>query len=322
MSAVAVGGIVGVTVPVALVAYLWLGELAIRRLPPRWARRIRIGIWLAPALALMTVMLVYPLVRTIMLSFQDAAGGGFVGLANYIDTFTQADTLRALRNNILWLVAFTALVTVLGLVVATLGDRVRYEKLVRTVVVLPTAVSFVGAGVIWGFIYAYDPPGLRQTGTLNAIWTGIFPAADPIAWLADERTVNGALIFIGVWMSTGFAAVILSAAIKGVPADTLEAARIDGAAESAVFFRVLLPQISSTVVIVITLMGINALKVFDVIYVLTNGNYGSQVLATAMYFELFAARDVGAASAIAVVLLAATVPVIVINIRSFRRTSG
>jgi alpha-glucoside transport system permease protein len=275
-------------------------------------------LWLAPAGILLGGMLIYPLIRTIILSFQGVDGSGFVGLSNYVQAFTRSDTLIAIRNNLLWLVVFTSFVTVIGIAIATLGDRVKYEKLVRTIIVLPTAISFVGAGVIWSFVYSYEPPGLEQTGTLNAIWTTVFPGSDPVAWLADERTVNGALIFIGIWMSVGMASVILSAAIKGVPGETLEAARIDGASEWAIFFRILLPQISTTVVMVITLMGINSLKVFDIIYVLTNGNYGSQVLATSMYSELFAAQNFGTASAIAVVLLLATAPIIAVNIRFFR----
>lgn len=318
MPQIATAVLTGLAVPLGILLYLLAGEWLIRRLAPKHARRVRIVLWLAPAGVLLTLTLLYPLIRTIVLSFQDARGTSFVGLDNYVAVLTRSDTLIALRNNVLWLVVFTAFVTVIGLVVATLADRVKYEKLVRTVIVLPTAISFVGAGVIWGFVYAYTPPGLPQTGTLNAIWTSLFPDADPIAWLTDERTVNGALIFIGIWMSVGLAAVILSASIKGVPAETLEAARIDGASEVAVFFRILLPQVATTVVIVMTLMAINALKVFDIIYVLTNGNYGSQVLATTMYSEMFSAQNAGTSSAIAVVLLLATIPIILVNIRFFK----
>lgn len=320
MSPIVTAVVAGIAVPVGLLLYLLVGETVLRRLPSRAARRARIVLWLAPAAVLLAVTLIYPLGRTVILSFQDAGGGSFVWFDNYVAAFTRSDTLIAIRNNVLWLLVFTTFVTIIGLAVATLSDRVKYERVVRTVVVLPTAISFVGAGVIWGFVYSYEPPGLPQTGTLNALWTQ-FTGADPIAWLADERTVNGALIFIGVWMSVGMATVILSAAVKGVPVETLEAARIDGASEFAVFFRVLLPQISTTVVIVITLMGINALKVFDIIYVLTNGNFGSQVLATSMYSEMFSAQNLGTASAIAVVLLLATIPIIVTNIRFFRERS-
>jgi alpha-glucoside transport system permease protein len=320
MSPTVAAALVGVAVPLGILAYLLIGEKALKNLPPRKARGIRIVLWLIPAFILMIITLIYPLLRTVLLSFQDAKGTAFVAFGNYVELLGREDFLISIRNNLLWLVVYTAFVTVIGLAVATLADKIRYERLVRTLVVLPTAISFVGAGVIWGFVYAYTPPGLPQTGTLNAIWT-LFPGVDPIAWLQDENTVNGALIFIGIWMSVGLATVILTAAIKGVPGETLEAARIDGASEWATFFRILLPQISSTVVVVITLMAINALKVFEIIYVLTNGNYNSQVLATSMYAEMFVAQNTGTASAIAVILLLATIPVIAVNVKSFREQS-
>lgn len=308
-----------VGVPALLLLYLLVGERLAAGRSPRRRRTFRAVWWLAPAGVAVSAVLIYPLLDTIRLSFFGPDGVTFVGLANYAETFTAPSTLIALRNNVIWIVFFTAFVTVLGLVVAFLGDRVRYERLVRTVVVLPTAISFVGAGVIWGFVYDYTPPGLAQTGTLNAILTAIVPSADPIAWLTDERTVNGALIFIGIWMATGFASVILTAAIKSLPAELVEAARLDGARESQLFFRIVLPHIAPSVAVVATLMTINALKVFDIIYVLTNGNYGSQVLATSMYQQLFGGRDAGMASAIAVVLLLATAPVVALNVRTFRR---
>ncbi|MEV7972583.1 sugar ABC transporter permease [Cellulomonas sp. NPDC089187] len=306
-------------IPLILVVYLLGAERLIRRLPPRRRRTARAYTWLAPAGVMATLMLIYPLIETIRLSLMSKDGSRFVGWDNYVALFQDNGTLIALRNNLLWLVFFTVFVTVLGLVVAVLADGVRGEKFVRSVVVLPTAISFVGAGVIWGLMYEYRAPGQTQTGTLNAAVTALFPNADPIAWLTDERTNNAALIFIGIWMSTGFAAVILSAAIKGVPTETIEAAQIDGANSRSLFFRILLPQISGSVAVVVTLMAINALKVFDVIYVLTNGNYNTQVLATQMYAKLFAAQDPATASAVAVVLLAATVPLIVFNVRNARK---
>lgn len=308
-----------VGIPVLLLAYLLGAERVIRRLKITRQRTARAYAWLAPAGIVATLMLVYPLIDTIRLSVMSKDGSAFVGLRNYIDLFREDATWTALRNNLLWLLFFTVFVTVLGLVVAVLSDGIRTEKIVRSVVVLPTAISFVGAGVIWGLMYEYRAPGQTQTGTLNALVTWLIPNGDPIAWLTDERTNNAALIFIGIWMSTGFASVILSAAIKGVPTETIEAAQIDGANQRTLFFRILLPQISGSVAVVVTLMAINALKVFDVVYVLTNGNYDTQVLATHMYAKLFASQDPAAASAVAVVLLAATVPLIVFNVRNARK---
>lgn len=314
--------IAGVSIPIGILLYLLAGEVLLKKAGTSGGRTIRVALWLAPALVLLTLTLVYPLLSTIILSFKDARGESFVALANYIDIFTRTETLIAVRNNLLWILVYTVFVTAIGLVVATLSDRVGYEKLVRTIVVLPTAISFVGAGVIWSFMYAYEPPGLPQTGTVNALLTGLLPSADPIAWLADKTTVNGALIFIGLWMSVGLASVILSAAIKSVPWDTIEAARIDGANESRIFRSIILPQIAPSVVVVMTMMAVNALKIFDIIYVLTNGNYNSEVLATLMYSEMFAARNYGTASAFAVVLLLALVPILIMNVKSFREQSS
>ncbi|WP_115727542.1 ABC transporter permease [Actinomyces culturomici] len=277
--------VAGVSIPIGILLYLVLGEALLKRAGTVVGRRVRVGLWLAPALVLMVLTLVYPMISTIVLSLKDARGERFVGLKNYIDVLTRPETLIAVRNNILWILVYTVFVTAIGLAVATLADRVGYEKLVRTIVVLPTAISFVGAGVIWSFMYAYDPPGLPQTGTINALLTAVFPKVDPVAWLADKTTVNGALVFIGVWMSVGLASVILSAAVKAVPVDTIEAARIDGASESRIFRSVILPQIAPSVVVVMTMMAVNALKIFDIIYVLTNGNYDSEVLATMMYIR-------------------------------------
>jgi alpha-glucoside transport system permease protein len=306
-----------VFVPLALWGYLALAEAALRVLPRRARRATRAAVWMLPALLGLGTMLVYPLIETLRLSLLDSSGA-YVGLGNYLELFGDQAFLIALRNNALWLIFLTGFVTVLGLVVSWLGDKVRYERLLRSIVVLPTAISFVGAGIIWGFVYDYSPPGLPQTGALNAIWTAVAPGADPIAWLTDERTSNAALIFIGIWMATGFATIILTAALKSVPAELLEAARLDGASERHVFFGVVLPHILPSIAVVVTLMMISALKIFDIVYVLTNGNFGTQVLATSMYSELFAARDPHAASAIAVVILLLTVPVLVTNLRVFR----
>lgn len=228
--------IAGVSIPIGILLYLLAGEALLKKAGTSGGRTIRVALWLAPALVLLTLTLVYPLLSTIILSFKDARGETFVALANYVDIFTRSETLIAVRNNLLWIFVYTVFVTAIGLVVATLSDRVGYEKLVRTIVVLPTAISFVGAGVIWSFMYAYEPPGLPQTGTVNALLTGLLPSVDPIAWLADKTTVNGALIFIGLWMSVGLASVILSAAVKSVPW-----ASIDGATDLQSFWKIGIP---------------------------------------------------------------------------------
>jgi len=305
---------------VGLFGYLTVVDLATRRIRARRRNAIVAVAWSVPALLLMGSMLLYPLVATVWWSFKDADSAAYVGLANYRYIFTNPDVRTAFRNSMFWLVGFTTLVVTIGLVVATLTDRVRYERIAKAVIVMPMAISFVGAGVIWGFMYDFRPPGTTQTGTLNGALGAL--GRDPVPWLAQRNTVNPALIAIGVWMFVGFAAVLLSAAIKGVPTEIIEAARVDGATEIQTFVRIILPTILPNIAVVGTLMAITALKAFDIVYVLTNGNFGSEVIATAMYKQLFSARNLGRASALAVALLGATLPIILVNTRIFKRQAA
>jgi alpha-glucoside transport system permease protein len=204
----------------------------------------------------------------------------------------------------------------LGLVIAVLVDRVRIESIAKAAIFIPMAISFVGAGVIWEFMYNFSPAGTTQIGFLNAILTRLGFA--PHAWTIDSPFNNFALIAIYVWIWTGFCMVILSAALKSIPAEILEAARVDGANELAIFFRVTVPMISPTIVVVATTMVINVLKIFDIVYVTTGGLYGTNVMAFQYVQELFQFNNYGVAAAIAVVLLAAIVPIMYFNIRRFR----
>ncbi|MBE3599284.1 MAG: sugar ABC transporter permease [Limnochordaceae bacterium] len=242
----------------------------------------------------------------------------FVGLSNYVRLFTSSAMLTAFRNNLLWLVVFTAGTVGLGLLMAVLTDRVRYEAAAKALIFLPMAISFVGAGVIWKFMYAYQPPGVPQIGLANQVM--VMLGQQPRGWLVERPWVNNlALIAVGVWIWTGFAMVVLSAAYKAIPKELLEAARVDGATEWQVFWRISLPVIQSTVAVVATTMIINVLKVFDIVYVMTNGNFGTEVMANRMYKEMFEYQDFGRASAIAVILFLAIVPIMLANIRRFRR---
>jgi alpha-glucoside transport system permease protein len=293
-----------------------LAERLIEMLPDRRRRAVRPWVWLAPALLLLAVFLVYPALQTLWVSLRDASSVNFVGLENYIYVFGDSVMLIALRNNVIWLVFFTGVTVALGLLIAVLSDRVPYEGIARAVVFLPMAISFVAAGVIWKFMYDYRPPGLPQTGTLNAVLTAL--GFEPQAWLINTPTNNLALIAVAVWTWTGFCVVILSAALKGIPTEVLEAARVDGAGEWQIFRYVILPLISPTVAVVTTTMIIFALKAFDIVYVMTNGNYDTEVIANRMYKEMFNFRHFGRAAAIAVVLLIAIVPVMLLNIRRFK----
>lgn len=304
-------------VPLAIVAYISLAEYALRAVPRRRRPALRPWLWLAPALALVGTYLIYPTLRTIVLSFHDARGERFVGLDNYQWLVTSDVTLSALRNNVAWIVVFTSLVLIIGLLLAVLGDRVRYERLAKSLVFLPMAISFVAAGVIWKFMYDYRPPGEEQTGTLNAVVTAF--GGEPRAWLIDAPVVNNfALIMVAVWVWTGFAMVILSASLKGISAELLEASRVDGASEAQVFRHITLPLLMPTITVIATTLVIFALKAFDVVYVMTNGNFDTEVVANRMYKELFNSRNFGRAAVISVMLLLATIPILAFNLRRFR----
>ncbi len=282
-----------------------------------WRKSWVSWLYLAPALLIVTAYLVYPTLATFYYSLFDARSIHFVGLENYRWVFTSHAMHIAFRNNLLWIVVFTAFTVGLGLILAVMADRVRYEPIVKSAIFLPMAISFVGAGVIWLFMYAYRPANVPQIGVLNAIWVNLFHR-QPIGWLTNRAINNFALIVVGIWIWTGFNMVILSAAYKNIPKELLEAARVDGANEWVVFWKIVLPLMKPTLAVVITTMIINVLKVFDIVYVMTNGNYGTEVMANRMYKEMFHYYNFGRASAIAVILLLAIIPVMLVNNRRFR----
>ena len=304
-------------VPLVLVGYIVGADLLVRRLPKRSQPSVRPWVWVGPAILFVGVILVYPMVGTVVRSFFDRKGDAFVGLGNFTRVLTDGGVLIALRNNLYWLVLYTGLVLLFGLLLAVLSDRVPYEKPVKSLIFMPMAISFVAMAVIWQFVYYYRDPSDPQTGTLNAILVNIFHG-QPITWIQDTRFNNFALILIGVWGATGFAMVILSAALKGIPGELLEAARVDGANEITIFRKIILPLMMPTIVVVGTTMVIFALKAFDVVYVMTAGNYNTDILARRMYSELYNAGNYANASALAVVLLLAVVPVLIFNLRQFR----
>ena len=310
--------IVVIGVPAALVGYILLTERLIQAFPEKRQGKIRPWFWIAPALGFLIVFLIYPTINTFILSFQDANSKNFVGLANYAWFFGDSTTLEALRNSVLWVVFMTLGVVGLGLLVAILVDRVRYEPVAKTAIFIPLAISFVAAAIIWKFMYEYRPPGTTQIGTVNAV-VGIF-GLGPVDWIRERSFLldNFALIFIGVWMWTGFAMVILSAGLKGISTELLEAARVDGANEWQVFRGIILPLLMPTIFVVGTTIVITALKSFDIVYTLTNGAFGTDVIARKMVFEMFTTQHFGRASAVAIVLLVAIVPFMAVNIRRFR----
>jgi alpha-glucoside transport system permease protein len=309
-----------VGVPAVLISYIWLTERLVTLAPGPWGRRLRPWLWILPALGFLGFFLVYPTVRTAIRSLysKSEARPKFIGLDNYTWFFTNHDALGALINNVLWVVFLTVFTVGLGLLVAVLVDRVRYEAWAKSIIFLPLAISMVAAGVIWKFMYDFKPPGETQTGTVNAA-IGML-GLGPVAWLQSPtlRLSTFAMIAIMVWMWTGFAMVIISAALKGIDPELLEAARIDGATEWQVFGKVTFPLLGPTLAVVSTTMIITSLKTFDIVYTLTNGNYDTDVVANLMVKEMFTFGDFGRASAVAVVLLLAIVPIMAFNIRQFR----
>jgi alpha-glucoside transport system permease protein len=310
--------VVVVGVPGVLIGYIWATEQVLRFVSERQKPRLRPWLWLAPALAFLAIFLVYPMIGTIIHSLQDNSGKNFVGLDNFFWFFGSADALSALKNNLLWLIFLTLFVVGFGLLVAVLVDKVRYESFAKSVIFVPLAISMVAAGVIWLYMYQYKPPGAVQTGTLNAA-IGI-AGLGPVPWLQVQSfSVNTfMLIIVMAWMWTGFAMVIISAALKGINPELMEAARMDGATEWQVFRGIVFPLLVPTLVVVSTTMIITALKAFDVVYTMTSGHLNTNVIANQMYAEMFSYSQYGRASAIAVVLLLAIIPIMFFNIGRFR----
>jgi alpha-glucoside transport system permease protein len=312
-------------VPAVLIGYIVGAEFLVRRLPDKNRPQVRPWIWVGPALVLVAAFLLIPAIATLLQSFQDNHGN-FVGFDNYasqLGGFPSSGAWIAIRNSIiLWLVVYMILVLTFGLIMAVLFDRVQYETIVKSLIFMPMAISSVASGVIWKFMYWYQPAGAAQTGTMNAVVT--FFHHDPVAWLQDQWP-NGlailnnlALITVATWGMTGFSMVILSAALKGIPGELLEAARVDGAGEITIFRRVIFPLMMPTIVVVGTTLVIFAIKVFDVPYVMTNGLGDTDVLALRMYNLMYLSHNNAAASAVAIVLLVAVVPVLIFNVRQFR----
>ena len=306
---IGVGGVVGL---------FWILNFLVERLPPKMEERLKPYVFIGPAVLVVGIFLLYPAIDTIIRSFQNADSTEFVGLENYKYLVGNRSLRGAIWNNVLWIALVPTIAVAVGLAVAVLADKLkpRWENTSKSLIFLPMAISFVGASTIWGFVYAWRPANRPQIGILNAIIKGL--GQQPIPFLQEQAMNDFALIAIMIWLQAGFAMVLLSAAIKNVPEDTLEAARIDGASEMQVFWRVVIPQIRSTTVVVATTILILVLKVFDIVYVMTNGNFGTEVVASLFIKELFTNFQFGRAAAIVVFLMLVTIPFMVINIRRFR----
>lgn len=286
-------------------------------------RRSAIRPWLfaGPALLILSMYLVYPVYETLKLGFLDNAGEKFVGISNYIWLAQNPEFIQSIGNNLLWLLIVPTMSCMMGLLVATLADRVWWGTIAKTFIFMPMAISFVGASVIWKFVYDFGGPDGVQIGILNAMVVAL--GGEPRAWITIPFWNNIFLMVILIWIQTGFAMVIFSAALRGVPEDTLEAARLDGANEVQIFLRIMIPQILTTILVVWTTITITVLKVFDIVLAMTNGQWDSDVLANMMFDWMFSGGgDFGRGSAIAVVIMFAVIPIMVWNIKRFRKEEG
>jgi len=309
-----IGGIGG-----AMLLYWLLNKLA-ESLPGRWEDRVKPWMFAGPAILAIGAYLIYPAIVTLQYSFANEDSTAYVGFQNYTSLLTDTSFLQVLFNNLLWIIVVPATTVVLGLGVAVLADRLRPggEKLAKTLIFLPMAISMVGAATIWRSIYEYQPSGAPQTGLLNAIF-GLFDKG-PFFWYSiDTLHFNSLLLMIIlIWTQVGYSMVLLSSAIKGVPEDTVEAGRIDGAGERRIFFSIVVPQIWPTVITVFITVLIGVMKVFDVVYVTTNGAYNTDVIGRRFFDEMFTQGNNGYASAIVVILMIAIIPILIYQVRHFR----
>ena len=283
----------------------------------KWQGWLRYGVFLGPALLLLVVGLIYPALRTIWLSFMDKRSENFIGFDNYIWAFTIPEIQIVLRNTVLWVIFVPILSTLIGLAIAYMTDRMKRAAIVKSLIFMPMAISFVGASVIWGFMYNFEPNEDKvEIGLLNAILRGV--GIEPRNFLLEAPGNTFFLIAVLIWIQTGFAMVILSAAMKNVPDEIVEAAMLDGASNWRRFIRVTLPMIRGTVVVVLTTITIGTLKVFDIVRTMTGGNFQTNVIANEMYAQSFRQLNYGQGSALAVILFLGVVPIIWYNVRQLR----
>jgi len=324
-----------------IAALYWIFNWLVEMLPDEWTARLQPFIFVGPAVAILTWYLDLPTLRTFWISLFGRDGPPdvspsllfsqlaewfniimteTVGLQNYAAVFTDRLMREAFRNNIFfWILVATPLTVAFGLLVAVLADRSKFERAAKSLIFMPMAISFVGASVIWNFMYELKPAGEPQIGLLNAIVVGL--GGDPKAWVAWTAIApfnNLFLVVIVLWLQAGFAMVLFSAALKSIPEEILEAARVDGATEVQAFFRISIPYISGTIITVTTTIIIFTLKIFDVVWVMTGGQFGTEVIATQFYRQSFTNRNAGFGSAIAIVLFVAVIPVMIYNLRQFR----
>ncbi len=310
----------------AALALFWVLNKIAELLPSRIEQRLKPYFYILPAYLAITAYLIYPSILTVINSFRSNNSfkkkgvSEWVGFGNYTDLFHDSGFVQAFINTILWVIIVPFVSITIGLLVAVLVDRLgpKSEKTAKTVIFLPMAISAVAAATVWRFVYTYQIPPEPQIGLLNATWTAF--GAEPVPWLTiNDLKLNSLLLMVMMlWSQIGFSMVLLSAAVKAVPTDTIEAARVDGATEVQIFRRVVVPQILPTIITVFVTVTIGVMKVFDVVYVMTGGNFDTSVLGME-FFNMFKTINSGSASAIVVILMIAIIPIMIFQVRQFRR---
>jgi alpha-glucoside transport system permease protein len=279
-----------------------------------WAKYL---VFLVPAVALLLIGLIYPAIRTLIMSFMDADSEEFVGFENYVWAFTRPEILQVLTNTAIWVIVVPTVSTFIGLVIAYLTDRMKTAAVVKSLIFMPMAISMVGAAIIWKFVYDFEP-------NLKKVDIGLFSAIskalgiDPPNWLLENPLNTFLLIVVMIWIQTGFAMVVLSAAMKNIPDEVVEASMLDGASQLKRFVQITVPMIRSSIVVVLTTITIGTLKVFDIVRTMTGGNFSTNVIANEMYSQTFRALNYGTGSALAIILFLGVVPIIWYNIRQLR----
>ena len=284
------------------------------RNPPRWF--VGFG-FVGVALLLLVAGLVYPVIRTVWTSFLRRNSGEFIGLDNYIRAFTEPQFLIVLGNTALWVLVAPVAATFLGLVYAYLVDRSRFEKLAKALVFLPMAISMVGASIIWKFVYEYRPESVDQIGVLNQVLVSI--GAEPMQFLLSRPLNTFLIMVVFIWIQTGFAMTLLSASIKAIPSDIVEAARLDGLSGWGMFWRITIPSIRPALIVVLTTIAMTTLKTFDIVRTMTAGQFDTSIVALEFYDQGFSQNDAGMAAALAVLLFIIVIPVVVYNVRQQRK---
>lgn len=317
--------LLAVSAGIAITAFIyWVMNKIIHLFPENFKKKIEPYVFIGPVLFLIGLFIIVPTIQSIRLSFMEEEIDGsttFIGLQNFRDLFTEDYFPNMVVNNLMWIAIVPILTVSIGLAIAQFANNVgtRAEKIFKSIFFMPMTISFVSAAVIWRYIYAYAPEGQDQVGLLNTIWMKL--GGNPQAWFQIEafRFNNLLLMVILIWLSAGYAMVLLSAAIKSVPEDTLEAGRVDGANTSQIFFRIVLPQIWPTAVAVFITVLIGAMKIFDIVLAMTGGNYNTTVLAQTFYLEYFLYGNTGKAMAAVVILILAIVPVMIYQVRHYRK---